>query len=286
MQWRDGRERSRQICRERWERKRSWVVSAPWREVELEVLQQWESPWYKALYSHMKLCWWLGLCYGPGLCLDPWSWRIRVCVDVGGLYYHWRRWGCRGSVLQPPWAGSILQQPPPGGTSVDMALVELAPRAWVQESRTYPLQGQHGRAAPTQCSWCTQEWGPTPFPGRARELALVAWELESRPWCCGHGRAGLTSSLLLPWAGRAGPSPCWLMQMGELAPSLAQGWGKAGPRGMDLGEWEILSWPSPGQRWSQLWWCGHGKAGRLTNSAIIQTLTRNFELVHANVFSI
>lgn len=216
-----------------------------------------------------------GVLTHPGLC---WCWWPLLSLKTMRL---------SGSVLQPPWADSILQQPPPGGTSVDMALVELAPTTWVQESWTYyPLQGQHGRAAPTQCSWCTQEWGPTPFPGRARELALVAWELESRPWYCGHGRAALTSSLLLPWAGRAGPSPCWLMQMGELAPSLAQGWGKAGPRGMDLGEWEILLWPSPGQRWSQLWWCGHGKAGRLTNSAIIQTLIRNFELVHANVFSI
>ena len=35
---------------------------------------------------------------------------------------------------------------------------------------------------------------------------------------------------------------------------------------------------------SLFWWCGHGRAGRLTNSATTQAQIQGFELAHPNIY--
>lgn len=60
--------------------------------------------------------------------------------------------------------------------------------------------------------------------------------------------------------------------------------GRAGPNGVGIGEWAwSLIWPV---QESGLWWPGHGRAGRLTNSTIMQAQIQGIEMAQPNIFPI
>lgn len=60
--------------------------------------------------------------------------------------------------------------------------------------------------------------------------------------------------------------------------------GRAGPNGVGIGEWVWpLIWPV---QESGLWWPGHGRAGRLTNSTIMQAQIQGIKMAQPNIFPI
>lgn len=174
---RDGRE------------KRSWVVSAPWREVELEVLQKWESPWYKSPAWNYGDDWASTMAQGCVWVCGPDTSRsvlmlvastitedneaVGVCIAAT---LNWLHSPTATTWWYQCWHGLGRIGPNNMGAG-ESDLLPLAGAIW--ESCPHPVQLMHSGVGSDSFPGQSKRIGPSGM--RAGEQALMVWSWESCP---------------------------------------------------------------------------------------------------------